>query len=78
MSMLFFDIELGKKNILKHISYRLLLIGVHFIKHDICTGCIFKMCRNFTYEVVGQRRKLKVILKKCSSWLKYLMARYYS
>jgi hypothetical protein len=26
-------------------------IGVRFIKHDI-QGCIFKMCRNFTYEVV--------------------------
>jgi hypothetical protein len=38
--------------------------GVHFIKHDI-QGCIFKMCRNFTYEVVGQRRKLKA--KNCSS-----------
>jgi RecA/RadA recombinase len=25
------------------------------------------MCRNFTYEVVGQRRKLKVIKKNCSS-----------
>jgi hypothetical protein len=25
------------------------------------------MCRNFTYEVVGQRRKLKAILKNCSS-----------
>jgi hypothetical protein len=40
--------------------------GVHFIKHDI-QGCIFKMCRNFTYEVVGQRRKLKAIKKNCSS-----------
>jgi hypothetical protein len=37
--------------------------GVHFIKHDI-QGCIFKMCRNFTYEVVGQRRKLNAIKKK--------------
>jgi hypothetical protein len=36
----------------------LTLLYVHFIKHDI-QGCIFKMCRNFTYEVVGQRRKLK-------------------
>jgi hypothetical protein len=36
--------------------------GVHFIKHDI-PGCIFKMCRNFTYEVVEQRRKLKAIKK---------------
>jgi hypothetical protein len=25
---------------------------VHFIKHDI-QGCIFKICRNFTYEVVN-------------------------
>jgi hypothetical protein len=48
---------------LKHISYSLLRIGVHFIKHDI-QRCIFKMCRNFTYEVVGQRRKLKAIKKK--------------
>jgi hypothetical protein len=39
--------------------------GVHFIKHDI-QGYIFKMCRNFTYEVVGQRRKLKAIKKNCS------------
>jgi hypothetical protein len=53
--------------VLKHISYRLLRIGVHFIKHDI-QGCIFKMCRTFTYEVVGQRRKLiKAIKKNCSS-----------
>jgi hypothetical protein len=40
--------------------------GVHFIKHDI-QGCIFKMCRNFTYEVVGQRRKLKAIKQNCSA-----------
>jgi hypothetical protein len=26
-------------------------------------GCIFKICRNFTYEVVGQRRRLKAIKK---------------
>jgi hypothetical protein len=26
-------------------------------------GCIFKMYRNFTYEVVGQRRKLKAVKK---------------
>jgi hypothetical protein len=25
------------------------------------TGCIFKMCRNFTYEVVRQRRRPKTI-----------------
>jgi hypothetical protein len=30
-------------------------------------GCIFKMCRNFTYEVVEQRRRLKAIKKNCSS-----------
>jgi hypothetical protein len=50
------------------------------------TGCIFKMCRNFTYEVVEQRRRRKAIKKKCSfyffffrvlheassSWLKFL------
>jgi hypothetical protein len=36
-------------------------IGVRFIKYDRYTGCIFKMCRNFTYEVIGQRRKLKAI-----------------
>jgi hypothetical protein len=29
------------------------------------------MCRNFTYEVVGQRRKLKAIKKKCSSKNKF-------
>jgi hypothetical protein len=29
------------------------------------------MCRNFTYEVVGQRRRLKEILKNCSSKNKY-------
>jgi hypothetical protein len=27
-------------------------------------GCIFKMCRNFTYKVVSQRRRLKAIKKK--------------
>jgi hypothetical protein len=27
-------------------------------------GCIFKMWRNFTYEGVGQRRRLKAIKKK--------------
>jgi hypothetical protein len=27
------------------------------------TGCIFKMCRNFIYEVVEQRRRLKAIKK---------------
>jgi hypothetical protein len=51
--------------VLKHISYRLLRIGVHFIKHHL-QGCIFKMCQNFTYGVVGQRRKLKAIKNKCS------------
>jgi hypothetical protein len=56
--------------VLKHIFYRLLRIGVHFIKHDK-QGCIFKMCRNFTYEVVGQRRKLKAIKKNCSSKNKF-------
>jgi hypothetical protein len=49
-------------NVLEHISYRLLHIGVHFIKHDI-QGCIFKMYRNFTCEIVGQRRKQKAIKK---------------
>jgi hypothetical protein len=43
-------------------------IGVHFIKYNI-QRCIFKMCRNFTYEVVGQRRRLKTI-KKNSLYLK--------
>jgi hypothetical protein len=41
-------------------------IGVRFIKHDI-QGCIFKMCRNFTYEVEEQRKRLTAILKNCSS-----------
>jgi hypothetical protein len=27
------------------------------------TGCILKICRNFTYEVVGQRRRLKAVKK---------------
>jgi hypothetical protein len=26
-------------------------------------GCIFKMCRNFIYEVVRQRKRLKAIKK---------------
>jgi hypothetical protein len=42
-------------------------IGVRFIKHDI-QGCILKMCR--TYEVVGQRRRLKAIIKYCTSKIK--------
>jgi hypothetical protein len=29
------------------------------------------MCRNFTYEVVGQRGRLKAIQKKCASKIKY-------
>jgi hypothetical protein len=33
-------------------------IDVRFIKYDI-QGCIFKMCRNFIYEVVEHRRDLK-------------------
>jgi hypothetical protein len=40
----------------------LLRIGVHFIKCDT-EGVFFKMCRNFNYEVVGQRRRLKAIKK---------------
>jgi hypothetical protein len=31
-----------------------------FIKYGI-QGYIFKMCQNFTYEVVAQRRRLKAI-----------------
>jgi hypothetical protein len=31
------------------------------------TWCIFKMCRNFTYEVVGHRKRPKAIKKNCSS-----------
>jgi hypothetical protein len=31
-----------------------------FYKYDIQV-CIFKMCRNFAYEVVAQRRRLKAI-----------------
>jgi hypothetical protein len=27
------------------------------------------MCRNFTYEVVGQRRKLKTMLRFLHFWL---------
>jgi hypothetical protein len=37
----------------------------------IIQGCILKMCRNFTYEVVGQRRRLKVTIKNCISKIKY-------
>jgi hypothetical protein len=37
-----------------------------FIKYGI-QGCIFKMCQNFAYEVVGQRRRLKAIKKNCTS-----------
>jgi hypothetical protein len=33
-------------------------------------GCIFKMCRNSTYEAVGQRRRLKAIKKNCTSKMK--------
>jgi hypothetical protein len=33
--------------------------------------CIFKMYRNFTYEVVGQRRRLKAIKKNYTSKNKY-------
>jgi hypothetical protein len=46
--------------------------GVHFIKYDI-QGCIFKMCRNFTYEVVGQRRRLKAIKKKVPQKLNVIL-----
>jgi hypothetical protein len=38
---------------------RFLCFKPYFIKHDI-QG-------NFTYEVVGQRRRLKAIKKNCSS-----------
>jgi hypothetical protein len=31
------------------------------------------MCRNFTYEVVEQRRRLKAIKKNCSSKLKVIL-----
>jgi hypothetical protein len=37
-------------------------IGLHFIKYDI-QGCIIKIYRNFTYEVLGQRRRLKATIK---------------
>jgi hypothetical protein len=46
--------------------------GVHFIKHDI-QGCIFKMCRNFIYEVVGQRRKLNAIKKKVAQKINVIL-----
>jgi hypothetical protein len=32
--------------------------------------CILKMCRNFTYQVVGQRRRLKATIKNCTSKIK--------
>jgi hypothetical protein len=53
-------------------SYRLLRIGVHFIKHDT-QWCIFKMCANFTNEVVGQRRKLKAIKKKIAQKINVIL-----
>jgi hypothetical protein len=34
------------------------------------TGCILKICRNFTYEVVGQRRRLKAVKKNFTSKIK--------
>jgi hypothetical protein len=33
-----------------------------FVNHPV-KGCIFKMCRNFTYEVVGQRGRIKATKK---------------
>jgi hypothetical protein len=36
-------------------------------------GCIFKMCRNFTYEIVGQRRTLKAIKKIVAQKLKAIL-----
>jgi hypothetical protein len=51
-------------------------IGVHFIKYDI-QGCIFKICRNFTYEAVGQQfekivaQKINVILFFDIGFFKY-------
>jgi hypothetical protein len=33
------------------------------IYNDPVQGYIFIMCRNFTYEVVGQRRRIKAIKK---------------
>jgi hypothetical protein len=47
-------------------------IGVHFMKYDI-QGCIFKMCRNFTYEVVEQRRRLKAIKKNVPQKLNVIL-----
>jgi hypothetical protein len=35
--------------------------------------CIFKICRNLTYEVVGQRRRLKAIKKKLSQKLNVIL-----
>jgi hypothetical protein len=31
---------------------------------------ILKMCQNFTYEVVEQRRRLKATIKNCNSKIK--------
>jgi hypothetical protein len=49
---------------------RLLRIRLRFIKYDIHTGYIFKICRNFTYEVMGQRRRLKAVKTKFTSKIK--------
>jgi hypothetical protein len=45
-------------------------IGVRFIKYDRYTRCILKMCRSFTYEIVGQRRRLKAVKKNFTSKIK--------
>jgi hypothetical protein len=37
--------------------------------------CIFKMCPKFTYQIVGQRRKLKAINKNCSSMSIYFLTK---
>jgi hypothetical protein len=42
---------------------------VHFIKYGIYR-LYFKMSRNFTYEVVGPRRRLKATIKNCISKIK--------
>jgi hypothetical protein len=37
------------------------------------TRCIFKICPNFTYEVVGQRRRLKAIKKKLAQKINVIL-----
>jgi hypothetical protein len=60
----------GRKRAITHRNDRFLNNnGVPLFLKVGVQGCIFKMCRNFTYEVVG-RRRLKAIKKNCTSKIK--------